>query len=370
MINIKKLLAVGIILLFTGVAVGQSITANLPNKSSISQKLSNDWIYNEDTDTYSIEFSGLLNESFVKSFSIAHLYQYKVAVIFSHEYSFPHYDDGEHVYDSKGYVEVSYDSGETWKVLAVFEGNTSQSVRDFYITLTTHSLWVKFTVEGIGDSFTSEQGGYWRVRNIDLIGDTGGTPPYSWVLVQGPCVWTYWHSFPIHLTIGANDGESGVREIHYVLNRQETVTPGDTISFIISTNGIHHLAFWAVDNCGNEEIPNIIPPFGLDREAPHIDIKSPETGLYIFGNKIPLSIDKIIIVGGFNIEATAYDNVSGVYRVRFYLDGDCINTATEESYSRYCGIRHWGKGTIKVIIQDFAGNCAEDSLDVFYYNLW
>ena len=105
-------------------------------------------------------------------------------------------------------------------------------------------------------------------------------------------------------------------------------------------------------------------------EEPTVKIILPEPGLILFGENLPWSINKTIIIGGFTVKVNAFDKTSGVFGVRFYLDGKLFNEATEEPYQRYCGLKHDGKGTIKVFAVDFANNPAMDTLDIIYYNFF
>ena len=336
----KKSITGGIVLLFL-------LSSIIPIASS---NLNNEWIYDEDTGTWYIEFSGKLKESIILKYGL--IETSKVGVIYSHEYSFP---DG-----SQGYIEASYDRGESWNVVKEYN-ESSTNVRDLFVSLTSDSLWVRFTVE------SNNGNGFWRIWNIDLIGDTRGTPPHTDIMVTS--VLEPW--VPLQIKIIARDDISGVREIHYMINGQETVNPGDYVYFTLHKSGIYYLSYWAIDNFGNEEIPNILPfTLRVDTKPPVVDIKTPEEGLYIFNKKMPLSINKTIIIGGFDIDVFAQDDMSGIYRITYRLDGEDFNYATEEPYVRYCGMTHNGKGTLEIIAEDYAGYTVVDTIEIYYYNFF
>jgi len=337
---LRRYIVTGIVLLFL-------LSSIIPIASS---NLNNEWIYDEDTGTWSIDFSGELKESFILKYGL--IETSKVGVIYSNEYSFPE--------DSKGYIEASYNRGDSWNMVKEYN-ESSTNVRDLFLSLTSESLWIRFTVESHSGN------GYWRIWNIDLIGDTRGTPPHTDITVTS-CLEPW---VPLLIEISARDDISGVREIHYMINGQETVKTQDNVRFSLHKSGIYYFSYWAIDNFGNEEVPHILPnPFRIDEERPIVDIKYPEKGLYIFNEKMPISINKTIIIGGFDIEVFAHDNVSGVHRVLFLIDYGVFNLATEEPYNRYCGVKNNGKIKLRVIAVDLAGNTAEDTIEIYYYNFF
>jgi hypothetical protein len=360
----KKPIVLGVflILLITIISPTTSISKTTSNTISLND---NGWEYDEDTGTWSIEFPA---EPIKESFTTKYYNQYssKVAVIFSHEYYFPQYTDGDKSYFSKEYIEISNDYEETWEIFDTYETSSNGDVRDLYIVL-GQSYRIRFTVEGIGDNFISESGGYWRIWDIDLIGDTTGESPESHGIVGWfEPIRGWWYS-PLSLII-VSDDIIGVREIHYILNRQESVVLGDSTRVDMYENGFNFLSFWAVDILGNEETPFILPIIKIDYITPNVEIISPKPGLYIFDRKIPIPINKTIVIGDFTFEAIAFDNVSGVYKVSFYLNDIWLSDLTEEPYKIHCNIRHSGNARLRVVAEDYPMNEAEDTLDFVYYN--
>jgi hypothetical protein len=339
----KKVLVVMMLGLFIGGAFIPGSTSIVPKESYYTDG----WVYDEDNTTWYIEFSGQINASFVETYVV--LEKSSVGVIFSHEYNFSN--------GSRGYIETSYNHGDTWTVMKVFNANSS-SVRDVFIAIVIDSLWVRFTVESIGGN------GYWRVWDIDLIGDTRGGPPESWLTLEGnEVIWRPYHK----ARITAYDDKSGVKEIHYILYGRETVVSDDRVELRVDKEGIHYLIYWAVDNLGNEEIPHIVPPLHVDNNPPTIEIITPDPGLYLFGRKITIPTDNIIFIGGFTIEVTAHDTASGVYEIIFFLDDNVYAEVAKKPYRAYCSLKHNGHGTIKVNVIDYAGFFSEDTLDIMYY---
>jgi plastocyanin len=179
-----------------------------------------------------------------------------------------------------------------------------------------------------------------------------------------------WYSTAVNIKITAEDSQSGVKEIHYVLDGTEFVVPGDTAEFTVTGSGEHTLSYWAVDTMGNAGAPQTVMPFKIDSGAkPTVDITAPEPGIYIFGKKL-LSSTNTFIIGAFTVEADAEDEDSGIYKVAFYLDDELLGEDTEAPFSQYVSVRHMGAGTIKVVAEDFAQNIAEDELDLKYYKFF
>jgi hypothetical protein len=319
-----------------------------------SMKLNDGWVYDEDTGTLSIEFSGETKESYILKYGLIECSE--VGFIFSNEYLFPE--------SSIGYIETSFNNGELWINKKEFNGS-SLEYRELFNCLTSTSLWIKFTVES-----TSGEG-YWSLLNIEIIGDTRGKGPRINMTITSTFHPWDWFSSAVLVTIYAYD-KNGVKEIHYILDGIETISNGDKVSFPVSGNGIHHIGCWSIDNIDNEGLPYILKkPIKIDAgKPPIINIISPTNGIYIFGNKLPISINKTIIFGGFEIEVEAYDEHSGVFALDFILGGERINTKTEEPYSIYCGVRNNGETKLKVVAEDWSGNTAEDTLDIYYYNFF
>jgi hypothetical protein len=272
-----------------------------------------------------------------------------------HQHNFPR--------GAKGYVEASWDQGDSWQLLAVFEGDWAEGT-NMYPTVTGYSLWVRYTVESTGGD------GFWEVWDVDIIGDTSGEPPKSTYTISGiPCNECFCGSVTISIT--ATD-IMGVREVHCVDNeqRKEFFNYRDRLYFTITTNGYHRLPYWAVDNAGNEAYPEFTHSFCIyTGSPPRLDIVTPESGLYYFGKKV-LSIDKTIIIGGFTITVNASDAESDLYRVVFFLDNKEIGEDIDEPFTHYCARKHSGEGKIRAVAEDLEGNNAADSLEIYYFNLF
>jgi hypothetical protein len=276
------------------------------------------------------------------------------------------------------YLELSADGGDNWFIIEKITGIdaitmafnelvrfdlTPWAGQSILIRVRVHNYGIDANHDGIIDQWND---GWVEVCNFYIVGKQDTEPPVTTLQMTGTMTDSGWYSTPVQCTITATD-DTGMGEIHYILDGVHTVKEGYSVTFTVSEDGAHNLEFWGVDAMGNEEAHHVVPTFRIDSgNPPTVEITAPEPGLYLFGNKL-LSASKVFIIGAFEIEATASDLESGVYRVQFYLDGDLISESTEVPYSAYCAQKHMGAGTIKAVAEDFSGNTAEDTLDITYY---
>ncbi len=76
-----------------------------------------------------------------------------------------------------------------------------------------------------------------------------------------------WHLADVVVSIDSTD-DRAVQEVHHSVDMgTEVVTPGASASLAISTEGIHSVAYWAVDNAGNVETTKYAT-VKIDKTAP------------------------------------------------------------------------------------------------------
>ena len=112
---------------------------------------------------------------------------------------------------------------------------------------------------------------------------------------------TSWAKSDVTATINASDvaGGKGVKEVHYTVNMgAEQVVTGSSASFTLTEEGIHSIAYWAVDNAGNIEATKYAT-VRIDKTAPTVDG-------YVVSGKLMLM---------------ASDSRSGVAGIKYSLDG-------------------------------------------------
>lgn len=339
---LEKLLIISIICLFVLTPYGKGAFESGDNT----------WVYDEETGRWSIEFSGEVHESFILTYGF--IQPFRVGVRFTHEHSFPE--------DAVGYLEASRDHGETWMLLSEFK-DTCDVGKNIYTTITSNSLWVRFTID------SSEGSGHWSIWDINIIGDTRGNPPNVWVSISGPLNDGRWWSAPPQIHVIASD-RLGIKEIVFIDNTYgvEYFSSSNDLYFRLF-NGIHQCFYWAVDNYGNENTPILLPLIYVDAgEPPIVEIINPSMGLYLFGKQIPIQINKPFIIGDFNFVVNASDITSGLYRVQFLLNGKVIGEDTSPPYKTHCYQKNMGEARITAFAEDYSGNSASDTLDVYYYN--
>lgn len=174
-------------------------------------------------------------------------------------------------------------------------------------------------------------------------------PPTTGISLQGTLGENNWYISDVQVALTAidNEGGSGVKEIHYIIDAQETVAPGDTSTLTLSAEGINEITYWAVDNAGNIE-PQNITIVKIDKTGPEINILSPVGTISI--------IDPLVSV-------TMNDLVSGVASYSYFFDGNEIPNTTASLDLAYLSP---GEHTFQVTAIDNAGNIATVSSTFIY----
>jgi hypothetical protein len=142
-------------------------------------------------------------------------------------------------------------------------------------------------------------------KNVTILppvipGDTNA--PTTTIELSGTEGNNDWFVSDVGVTLTAtDDGGSGVKEIHYILNGgTETTVFAATATFSITTEGIHTLEYWAVDNAGNVEDTNTAT-IKIDKTAPTINgSRNPAANSYGWNNT------------DVTVHFTASDDISGI----------------------------------------------------------
>jgi hypothetical protein len=199
-------------------------------------------------------------------------------------------------------------------------------------------------------------------NNEDLFGiGVDCCPPESFHMPdpQYPDGENNWYTRSVDVEITAFDPlcpdpclgtSSGLKEIHYIVDGgSEVVVPGDTAEFKLTTDGVHLVEYWAVDNAGNVEDPFTFE-IAIDKTAPAVTL------LYnVYQDES----------GGWKVDfnAAASDATSGVSRVEFYIGSTLEKTDSEPPFDWSID---WNKDyktqTFKAVTYDSAGNDNEDTV--------
>ena len=86
------------------------------------------------------------------------------------------------------------------------------------------------------------------------------TPPMTTTMVTGTLGTNGRYVSDVQMTLVAtdNDGGSGVKEVHYSIDGTDAIVSECSTSFSIVSDGTHTVTFFAVDNEGNAETPQVM----------------------------------------------------------------------------------------------------------------
>jgi hypothetical protein len=100
---------------------------------------------------------------------------------------------------------------------------------------------------------------------------------------------------------------------------------------------------------------------GEDTTPPTVSIKTPKKAFYINNRKI-ISLFITIVIGNIEIEVEAFDTLSGISNVSFYIDDIFIVTFDEAPFLWLWSDKSFTWHTLKVIAYDGANNYASDEI--------
>ena len=125
----------------------------------------------------------------------------------------------------------------------------------------------------------------------------------------------------------------------------------------------------AVDEVGNTG-KDISAKFTVDNSKPSLAIEKTHLGkLYIFDREVLQILgQKAIIIGKITIVAQATDELAGIAKVEFYIDGEYKAEDTTTPYEWTWEEKAFGTHTVKVIAYDNAGNKKSEEVEIFVIN--
>jgi hypothetical protein len=167
-----------------------------------------------------------------------------------------------------------------------------------------------------------------------------------------------WYVSAVQMTLTGtdNDGGSDVKEIHYTVDRTETVVLGSSATYSIVSDGTHTVTFYAIDNAGNVETPPQEMTINIDKTAPSIPaLGANKTILWPPNHKM---VD--LMLGG-----SVADGVSGIASTIITVTDEYgIYNMTVPGFGIVFQLEAWRKGsdmdgrlyTITAVTTDNAGN--------------
>ena len=217
------------------------------------------------------------------------------------------------------------------------------------------TLVVGIIVLFIGMSITPSTG------NIMVFDDT--TPPVSTHELdpEDPDGLNGWYVSDVTVTLNATDDLSGVKEIHYRINKGEWIVHfGDIVIFTLDDDCLINgsIEFYAIDFAGNKEETKIVDGIYIDQLPPYSD----KLWYEVVGGNPLLGWWDIV----FKI-ANITDDCSGFAGwVDFILNDVLQDTVTGSGPIYEWGFRYWGglKLTLGVFYCDWAGNCVYEEMQI------
>ncbi|RLF45334.1 MAG: hypothetical protein DRN17_02765 [Thermoplasmata archaeon] len=135
---------------------------------------------------------------------------------------------------------------------------------------------------------------------------------------------------------------------------------------VIRSDGKHNFSYYGIDEEGNEEEERKTV-IKIDCTPPGISFIAPEEKyLYVGERKIMPLMRNTVVVGRMKVKIRAYDNISFVSQVKFFMDGEEKIVDKELPYEwdlPFSFFRH----EIKCVAYDNAGNCAEAVQTIFSF---
>ena len=217
---------------------------------------------------------------------------------------------------------LSSPSPPDWKT-----GSNGKASITYTAGSTPGSYIVTATAPGAGPS------GNDKVVSWDVTILTPATPsdtnaPTTTIELSGTEGNNDWFVSDVNVTLTATDnGGSGVKEIHYILNGgTETVVSAATTTFSIVSDGNHTLDYWAVDNAtpANVEAAKTAT-IKIDKTAPMVTITAPADGNYYRTDTLtpPGLVYSVVDLNPYTVDVNGWSTDEGEHTVTV--------TATDEA---------------------------------------
>jgi hypothetical protein len=289
-------------------------------------------------------------------------------------------------------LEISIDGGANWDILETYVGSANADYgpaplffivdadyqywesADVILTdyLTADEIMLRWHME-VKDTSTDpmilvDYAGFGPLsdygRPIAFYGMYEENPPVTLIEMQGTFDETYgYYTSEVAVWLTATDDIVGVAATYYELDGTQYTYTGP---FIVDGDGEHTLCYWSVDNEGNTETKKCVPPFKIDQSGPTgVGISILDgPGIYIFGFKIPIGDNYIILFQNVDVTATASTSGAPLKTVEFYCNDQLFSEDTEAPFKATCSLKNQGAATFKVTAKDVLGKTSSASQSV------
>lgn len=124
----------------------------------------------------------------------------------------------------------------------------------------------------------------------------------------------------------------------------------------------------------NQDNYPVMVPNGVDLELPEVYITKPKEGhvyinlldIFVFGIPLRIIFFNTLIIGKIDLEVYAFDNISGISKVEFYIDNDLRSSDDTPPYRwTWDEIAIIFPYTINVVAYDNSGNTKSDTIKVW-----
>lgn len=241
----------------------------------------------------------------------------------------------------------SHDGGTTWEYIDEISGETSY-------------LWNTSSLEDGGNYLmkvaAEDRAGNTAVDESNAPFTVDNTAPSTSIILDGEKNGE-WFVSNVTVSFSATDTTSGVNITRYRVDNgtwQEYTSP-----FVLSEDGEHTISYYSVDMAENEEDTATVSLY-INKNAPALVLTTPQKGyVYIGGRPVMKTLlGTTLIVGALTVEASVTDEVSGVNRTEFYINGVLKHTAYAPPYTWMWDERTLFLATLKVVAYNNAGNMA------------
>jgi hypothetical protein len=216
---------------------------------------------------------------------------------------------------------VTADGSHTLKYYSVDQAGNTETIKSTNLNIDTTAPITTHVLSGtIGKN-------NWYTSNVTFtLTATDPSPPKKTVPM---------------LTLNTSRGPSGINHTYYKIDSGNWVEYNAPVT--VSTDGSHNLSYYSVDLAGNTETVKGPFSFKIDQTPPSITLTKQQIDL--------VDVD---------FTAQVSDNISGIDRVEFFLDGVLQFNDTQSPYEwRWTG---FGNHQVIATVYDLAGNSKSQSM--------